>query len=219
MWWHLGENTAYLEMLIAEEHCGKYSSAYEHQIISMEVNNATPHLSQQLFMCINKPPATGLWLPWKRLMADNVISYVRQCCSMHTSERKMSGKPIIPNEWNSPFKEKNGDDDAHDEDDGQHRPHHPQQPLLFVNDRLRIHIGRGHRVRKRAGCVHGLHKKVFLMNCTTPGGFILHLNLRSPKGPAAPARRKRTPVRSGEGGCGNLHSSGRRLTWTPGGGS
>lgn len=60
MWGHLGENTAYLEMLIAEEHCGKYSSAYEHQIISMEVNNATPHLSQQLFMCINKPPATGL---------------------------------------------------------------------------------------------------------------------------------------------------------------
>lgn len=61
-----------------------------------------------------------------------------------------------------PFKKKNSDDDADNEDHSQHGTHHPQQPLLLVDNWLRIHVRWSHGVRVRACWEHCLQEPVVL---------------------------------------------------------
>jgi len=46
-----------------------------------------------------------------------------------------------------PLVQQDGDDNTDDEDDGQHRPHDPDQTLLFIDYGLWVDISKHHRIR------------------------------------------------------------------------
>lgn len=70
----------------------------------------------------------------------------------------------------SPFVEQDGNDDAYNEDHGQHGAHHPDEALLLVNDWLRVDVSWHHWVRVGARGVHDLKscKQIFRFTLLSP---------------------------------------------------
>lgn len=130
-----------------------------------------------------------------------------------------------------PLEEEYGNNDADNEDDSEHWPHHPQQTLFLIHDGLRIHIRWGHRFRIRARGVHRLEEcgVMFILTHSSDGtifGCFLEaawvfvcFYSHSPTGRAVQAQRKHTLVHSAVDGCGSRRNFARHLAWTPGGGS
>lgn len=58
----------------------------------------------------------------------------------------------------SPFVEEDGDDNAYDEDNGEHRAHHPDEAFVLVDDRLGVDLGSDDGVGVGTGGVHDLRR-------------------------------------------------------------
>lgn len=56
----------------------------------------------------------------------------------------------------SPLVEEDGNDDAYDEDNSQHRAHHPDKAFLLIDDRLGVDVGWHNRVGVGACGIHDL---------------------------------------------------------------